>query len=405
MSPIRTLRHGYTTGSCAAAAAKAATLAFLRQEPIKEVELTLPRGEKVVFNIHSCRFDKESARCSVIKDGGDDPDVTHGAEIEAVVSGQWPVVSGKDVAKKAFEFKVNDSQVTVYGGKGIGVITKPGLALSIGEPAINPVPRKMIQQAVEEAINSVVSGRWSVAGNDYTSHISNLAVTVSVPEGEHIAKSTLNERLGIIGGISILGTTGIVKPISTKAWADTISVALDVAKAAGLEEVVLTTGRTSEKVAMERLKLPSEAYIQMGDHVGYSLKECVKKGFKMVTIAGQFGKFTKIASGEFETNVRDSTLELKTLSDIILHSLSANQIDPTRAKKVAKKVKDANTAREAYSIMRDEGMDEIIEAVCRMVCENAYNYLNVGAGLKPAPTEIEIDCILVGYEGEIVFAV
>ena len=292
------------------------------------------------------------------------------------------------VGKKAFEFSVHNSQVIVYGGRGVGVITKPGLALPVGEPAINPVPRKMIQQAVEEAIS----------GMQYAP--TNVMVIISVPDGEMIAKGTLNKRLGIMGGISILGTTGIVKPISTKAWADTISVALDVAKAAGLEEVVLTTGRTSEKVAMERLKLPPEAYIQMGDHVGYSLRECVKKRFKMVTIAGQFGKFTKIASGEFETNVRDSTLELKTLSDIILQSLSSHQIDPTRAEKVAQLVKSANTARQAYFIIRDEGMEEIIEAVCMKVCENSVNFIKADT-----LESINVDCILVGYEGEIVFAI
>ena len=388
MSPIRPLRHGYTTGSCAAAVAKAATLTLLRQEHMKEVEITLPRGERVNFNLHSCTFDKESARCSVIKDGGDDPDVTNGAEIVAEVRGQGSGVRGQEEIKEAFEFTIYDSQITIYGGKGIGVITKPGLALPVGEPAINPIPRKMIQQAIEEVSSSLIP------------HPSSFMVTISVPDGEKIAKATLNERLGIMGGISILGTTGIVKPISTKAWADTISVALDVAKAAGLEEVVLTTGRTSEKVAMERLKLPSEAYIQIGDHVGYSLRECVKKGFKMVTIAGQFGKFTKIASGEFETNVRDSTLELNTLSDIILQSLSSHQIDPTRAETVAQMVESANTARQAYSIIRDEGMEEIIEAVCRKVCENSVNFIKSDT-LEP----IDVDCILVGYEGEIVFAI
>src|SRR3990172_2108133 len=236
MSPIRPLRHGYTTGSCAAAVAKAATLTLLRQEHMKEVEITLPRGERVNFNLHSCTFDKKSARCSVIKDGGDDPDVTNGAEIVATTSGQWPVVSGQQNIgravptdsglNKAFQFTVNESVISVYAGKGVGIITKPGLALSVGEPAINPIPRKMIQQAIEEVSSSLIP------------HPSSFMVTISVPDGEHIAKATLNERLGIIGGISILGTTGIVKPISTKAWADTISVALDVAKAAGLEEVI-----------------------------------------------------------------------------------------------------------------------------------------------------------------------
>jgi len=391
MSPIRTLRHGYTTGSCAASASKAATLALLRQEDVKEVEITLPRGERVVFKVHSCSFDKESARCSVIKDAGDDPDVTNGAEIEATVGSRQSAVGSQEF-KKAFEFTVNDSRFTVYGGKGVGVITKPGLALPVGEPAINPVPRKMIAQAVQEA------------SEQFTIHDSRFTVTISVPEGERIAKSTLNERLGIIGGISILGTTGIVKPISTKAWADTISVALDVAKAAGLAEVVLTTGRTSERVAVETLKLPQEAYIQMGDHVGYTLKECVKKGFNKITIAGQFGKFTKIATGEFETNVRDSTLELKTLADIV-SSVGAGFKPAPTIQEIADKILNGNTARHAFSILNENGMGEVIKDVCRKVCENSCNYLNVEAGLKPASTKVEIHCMLVGYEGEVVFAV
>ncbi|MEK7851413.1 MAG: cobalt-precorrin-5B (C(1))-methyltransferase CbiD, partial [Deltaproteobacteria bacterium] len=224
MSPIRELRYGYTTGSCATAAAKAATLALLQQKCVGEVEITLPIGEKVTFNVHSCAFDKESARCSIIKDAGDDPDVTNGAEIcaEAFPSANSEFRVRSSEYKKAFEFSVNDSLFAIYGGKGVGAITKPGLALPVGEPAINPVPRRMIKQAVEEAIAG--RGVLQYAPTDFT-------VTISVPDGERIAKSTLNERLGILGGISILGTTGIVKPISTKAWADTISVALDVAKA------------------------------------------------------------------------------------------------------------------------------------------------------------------------------
>jgi cobalt-precorrin-5B (C1)-methyltransferase len=378
-------------------------MALLRQECASEVEITLPRGERVVFNVHSCIFDRESARCSVIKDAGDDPDVTNGAEIVAEVftsasresgvgsrekgtvpdlrTDQRGVVESGLSPKKAFEFTVHGSRFTVHGGKGVGIITKPGLALPVGEPAINPVPRKMIQQAIEDVISS-----------SFIPHPSSFGVVISVPEGERIAKSTLNERLGIVGGISILGTTGIVKPISTKAWADTISVALDVAKAAGLEEVVLTTGRTSEQVAVNTLKLSQEAYIQMGDHVGYTLKECVNKGFKKVTIAGQFGKFTKIAAREFETNVRDSTLELKTLAD-----MANNEI-------VAAKILNGNTARHAFQILKEEGMDEVVRDVCRKVCENSYNYLTIGAGLKPFPTTIEIHCMLVGYEGEVVFA-
>ncbi len=178
-TPPRLLRSGFTTGACAAAAAQAAATALVKQTVVDQVELELPEGNKVKFNIKSCFFDRRQASCSVIKDAGDDPDVTNGAEICATVS--WKEGSG----------------IEIKGGEGVGTVTKPGLEIPVGMPAINPVPRQMIAQSVNKAAGTLADGRG-------------VEVIISVPQGERIASRTLNSRLGIVGGISILGTTGIV---------------------------------------------------------------------------------------------------------------------------------------------------------------------------------------------------
>ncbi|HSC70272.1 MAG TPA: cobalt-precorrin-5B (C(1))-methyltransferase CbiD, partial [Candidatus Methylomirabilis sp.] len=212
----RHLRHGYTTGACAAAAAKGAALILRDQKMVDEVEINLPAGWPAVFRLHGQRLVGNTASCYVIKDAGDDPDVTNGAEIHVSI---------------AVEF-FTSHRIVLQGGDGVGRVTKPGLAVPVGEWAINPVPRQMILEGVKE----VLAVRCIPA---------TFTVTVSIPNGEELAKKTLNERLGIVGGLSILGTTGIVKPVSTKAWTDTIDAAIDVALACGSRTVVLSTGRTS----------------------------------------------------------------------------------------------------------------------------------------------------------------
>jgi cobalt-precorrin-5B (C1)-methyltransferase len=238
------LRWGYTTGACAAAAAKAATIALLWQRTVEQVEVTLPHnGKTASFRVGKCVFSDIQASSSVIKDAGDDPDVTHGAEI-------WATVSWK-----------REPDIDICGGEGVGVVTKPGLEIPVGRPAINPMPWQMIACSVGEAAGS----RLDATG---------IRVTISVPKGEALAKRTLNPRLGIVGGISILGTTGMVIPYSVEAYTACISQALDVAAAAGGGEVVLTTGRRSEKFAQRELTtLAEEGFIQAGDFIGYSLEE------------------------------------------------------------------------------------------------------------------------------------
>ncbi len=235
----RALRTGYTTGACAAAAAKGAALMLVNQAVVTEVSIDLPTGDSALFVLHCQSFSTNEASCFVIKDAGDDPDVTNGVEV-------WGRITSAP-------FDSAQGTMLITGGIGIGRVTKPGLTIPPGEWAINPVPRRMI----EEAVLSVFS--------PHTLHLSpfdfaqgkplTLHIEISIPDGEERAKKTLNARLGIIGGLSILGTTGIVRPISAKAWTDTIDAALDVARACGCETVVLSTGRSSEMSVQNLFKV------------------------------------------------------------------------------------------------------------------------------------------------------
>ena len=225
---VRRLRSGFTTGSCAAAAAKAAAQALMEGSCPEDITIPFPDGSRKSFHLHSCKTFAGKAIASIIKDAGDDPDVTNGAEIIATVSSSRKGMDSDNC--------VLLGNIRLCRGEGVGQVTKPGLAVAVGEPAINPVPRQMIHRAIQEVTDS-----------------EKLTVIISVAGGEELAKKTLNHRLGIVGGLSILGTTGIVRPVSADAWTATIKASLDVAREAGLTEVVLSTGRTSEKGAQQLL--------------------------------------------------------------------------------------------------------------------------------------------------------
>ncbi|HEY3308909.1 MAG TPA: cobalt-precorrin-5B (C(1))-methyltransferase CbiD [Desulfuromonadaceae bacterium] len=391
------LRSGFTTGTCAAAAAKGATLMLAHQEVISQVTITLPLGSEAVFQLQGQIFSKTWASCFVIKDAGDDPDITNGAELHAKVTFTPPPFTGEGWGVGEAEIGNNTGysnppptltlprqgggDILITGGSGIGKVTKPGLAVAPGDWAINPVPRKMIADAVKEAFRS--SAAHPV-----------LRVEISIPDGEERAKKTLNARLGIIGGLSILGTTGIVRPISAKAWTDTIDASLDVAHACGCTTVVLSTGRTSEMAAQKYLEvpppltgggkgvgeaeignntgysklpptlprqgggdifLPEEAYIMMGDHVDYALRACEIRGFHRPLIACQFAKLLKIACGHENTHAAASELDLATLLNLANTGKFSGKILEIIAK--------ANTARE---IITGCSFDPaLLELVCR----------------------------------------
>ncbi len=343
------LRHGYTTGACAAAAAKGAALMLARQEAVADVVIDLPAGVSASFTLHGQESGPGSAACFVIKDAGDDPDVTNGAEVHARVS-LTPAISQVE----------REQIIIITGGTGIGRATKPGLAVAPGEWAINPVPRRMIDEAVREVFPQ-----------------GGARVEVSIPDGEQRAMKTLNARLGIVGGLSILGTSGIVRPISAKAWTDTIDAALDVARACGSPTVVLSTGRTSEMAAQKLFevqgsgfkvfnieRLPEEAYIMMGDHVAHAARACAERGFDRPIIACQFAKLLKIACGHGNTHAVASELDLSRLRT---WAEGAQLPAPLRAL-----ISRAHTARE---IALESGFDRaLLEVVCSHARIAAYGH-------------------------------
>ncbi len=359
------LRKGFTTGTCAAAGAKAAAQALLGlRKRAGAVAVTLPGGRSLDVKVKSLKVKGRRARSVVVKDAGDDPDVTHGAEF----------VVDAELVRPSNPVR---SHVSIRGGTGVGVVTRPGLKIPPGRPAINPVPLWMIRTAVLEAAGEA-GLRPSVV------------VTVSVPRGAELAKKTMNPRLGIIGGISILGTTGIVEPMSLAAYTHSISCGVDVAVAAGCAEVVFSTGRSSEKVVERELGLPAVAYVLTGDHMGFALKDARgRKGLDRVTVAGQFGKFTKLASGHFETHCDDSSVELGFLAD-----LARSQGAPA---KFQRRVREANTAREVFFMLRDAGMEGVLEKICRMVSVNAAGVARPGKGRG-----VKVRAVLVGYDREVV---
>ena len=335
------LRSGFTTGACAAAAAKAATLLLVTGEMPFKVDIPFPDSKRFSFEIAKIDFFAGVASASVIKDAGDDPDVTNGAEICAQVR----FVEPADNASL--------DRIDILGGKGVGKVTKPGLAVAVGGPAINPVPCRMIRQAVMEA--------FTRQGEDLAQK--NIEVVISVPEGENLAQKTLNHRLGIIGGLSILGTTGIVRPVSADAWTATISASMDVAREAGLGDIVLSTGRTSEKGVQKLLDLPEEAYAMMGDYLEFSLLEAAEHNFTRIHLAAMWAKVLKAAMKIPQTHVRHGALEAGQ-SVTFLSSLGVTS-------ELSEKLQGSNTAREIYLRLVELNRQDVVEKVCRKAREYA----------------------------------
>lgn len=337
------LRSGFTTGACAAAAAKAAATLLLGTGDGKEVEIPFPDGSRKSFTVFNSGAGEGSATASIIKDAGDDPDVTNGAEIVATVQ--------MGITREAGPDCVEVESIMICGGEGVGTVTKPGLSIKPGEPAINPVPRKMILQAVREVVGDQEA-----------------TITISVPAGRLLAEKTLNHRLGILGGLSILGTTGIVRPVSADAWTATINASLDVAKQAGLKEVVLSTGRSSERGAQNHLHLPDEAYAMMGDYLEFSLKAVKEHNFSTLHYAGMWAKIVKAALRIPQTHVRNGPLEIHQAAGL-LRELGAEET-------LVQKAERANTAREILTILDDTDRQDLI----RSVCQRAKSYCEDMAG-------------------------
>lgn len=383
----RALRSGYTTGACAAAASKAAMLLLLgalsrdrlsigMEAPaaLTNVDIPFPDGSRVKFRVESPELgERESglfAAASVIKDAGDDPDATHGAEIRAEVKLESAPAPSASAGSESGRY------ITIRGGSGVGVVTKPGLPIPVGEPAINPVPRRMIREAVAEAAEVI---------RDTVFNVRNMGVevTISVKDGTELAKKTLNSRLGIVGGISILGTTGIVRPLSDDAWTATISSSMDVASAMGREEIVLSTGRTSEKAHQKRYGLPEESYVMMGDYVEFALKEAGNRRFEKIYLCAQWAKMIKIAMGVAQTHVRHGALEADAAEEFLI----GLGLDIFGGRKF-------NTTRGIYDFIISESNDPLFAFM--LVCRRARHACEKAAGGAP------VRVCLVSYEGEII---
>jgi cobalt-precorrin-5B (C1)-methyltransferase len=328
-----------------------------------QVSIPFPDGSRVTFQLCACNWSDPAhttTLAAVIKDAGDDPDVTNGARIEAEV-------------RFATADEVQGDQIIISGGKGIGIITKPGLAIPVGEPAINPVPRMMIREAVTEALslsaadNPLVVTAPAIPGSHDLRP--SLVVSLSIPNGVELAEKTLNHRLGIIGGLSILGTTGIVRPVSADAWTATISASMDVAREAGVEAIVLSTGRTSELAVQQRLLLPDVAHVMMGDYLHFSLVDAAKHGFFAIHLAAMWAKVLKGAMRIPQTHVRHGALEVEQAISFLANMGTAPA--------VLQGLTGSNTAREIYErliVMEDH-------ATIKKVCCAARDYCQDVSGL------------------------
>jgi cobalt-precorrin-5B (C1)-methyltransferase len=337
------LKTGFSTGTAAAAAAGAALETLLTGRSPDRIDVALPEGGGwLTVDVAAVEKTADGAvRAGVVKDGGDDPDATHRAVIQATV-----YRLAQDAAEEI---------VSIEGGPGVGQVTRPGLPVAVGRPAINPVPMDMIADAARRA--------WADAGQTEPVRV---RIVVSVPNGEAIAQKTLNPRLGIVGGISILGTTGLVKPFSHEAYTATIDSGLSVARALGLGEVVLTTGGKSEKMAMNlRPDLPDTAFIQIADHFGFALDEVRSRGFRRMGIVCFFGKAVKQARDLDCTHAHQAGMDLVELAGW----LEAAGADAQLVRRTAA----ANTARQVLDLLRDAGRLDLAAEIGRRltgVCRN-----------------------------------
>jgi len=345
------LKRGWTTGTCAAAATKAACTALLTGHFPDPVKVTLPSGQTTAFALATWSLDGDGATAGIVKDAGDDPDVTHGALVKSTVRRGEP-----------------GTGVVFRGGPGVGQVTRPGLPIPPGEPAINPVPRAMIRTALSEA-----------AGEEH-----DFVVEISVPDGETMAEKTLNGRLGIIGGISILGTTGIVIPYSCAAWIASIHRGIDVARAMGIDHVAGATGNASELAVQKHHRLSEQALIDMGDFVGGMLKYIRAHPVPRVTIAGGVAKMTKLAQGMLDVHSKRGAPDLEALAELARQAGGSDSLVAA--------IREANTVAEAFKHAARDGV-----ALGDLVAERAWPV--AAAVLDKQGIELEI--LVFEREGEL----
>lgn len=326
------MRSGITTGTCAAAATKAALLAWIG-EPSNTVDVLSPQGSVIQVKVAASERLDNGGKASIIKDAGDDPDVTHGT-----------IVSAEIVINKT-------NEIILQAGIGVGIVTKPGLSVAVGQPAINPGPRKMIMQAIQD----VLPGGYGVT------------VTISIPEGEKLAKRTLNSTLGIIGGLSIIGTTGIVEPMSEEAFKNSLSPQISMVKALGYDEVVFSPGKIGQDIAINRYHLPAETVIQTSNFIGHMLESAVQYGMKQVLIFGHLGKLVKVAAGIFHTHNRIADARFETLA-AYMAALGAPQ-------QAIQEILKCNTTEAAMPIIAQYKLNDVYRVIAERVSIRSERYV------------------------------
>lgn len=344
------LRFGYTTGSCAAGAARGAARLLFGEDEISEVELMTPKGILLHLEILDRKRSENAASCAVRKDAGDDPDTTNGILVYAKVE--------KFLIRSDME-----DRIVIDGGIGVGRVTKPGLSQKVGEAAINPVPRAMILQAVEE-----IADQYHYEGG--------LKVTISVPEGEKIARKTFNPRLGIVGGISILGTSGIVEPMSEKALIDSIRVEMTQHAAMGEQYMLVTPGNYGADYLREHMKLPFEKNIKCSNYVGETIDMAVDMGVKGILFISHIGKFVKVAAGIMNTHSHSA--------DARMEVLCSNAIRAGGDLACARSILQCNTTDEALRVLDEnhilkETMKEITDRIQFYLDHRSYQQILLGA--------------------------
>lgn len=357
-------RTGYTTGSNASAAAKAAAIALLTGQWPEVVEISLPIGETAAMRPVGTEQGAGWASCGMVKDAGDDPDVTHGALICARVS------------------RSDRPGIHLEGGEGVGRVTRPGLGLAVGGPAINPVPRQQITENVLAAVRDHAPG-----GEDMLER-EGLDVVISVPEGARIAQRTLNARLGIVGGISILGTTGKVFPYSTAAWRASVIQAVEMAAASGAEQVVMSTGGRSEKYAMRIYPhLPEGAFVELSIFTGDALRTCVERGVRSAAFVGMVGKMIKTAQGYMQTHVAANQVDFAFLAQV------CREVGAPEA--LAQAVAEANTGRHFLELCQEHGCQAPLQRVVDLALERCMEYVASQGGA------LALDVVLVDFDGPV----
>lgn len=348
------LRTGWTTGTCASAAAKAAVTGLLTGTVPPSVEVGLPGGQRVAFAVVDA-LAGDPAVAAVVKDAGDDPDVTNGAHV-TVAATYLPGAPAGTVELRA--------------GSGVGTVTLPGLGLPVGAPAINPVPRRMIRAAVAEVTDRA------------------LDLTVSVPGGEAMAAKTSNARLGIVGGVSILGTTGIVRPFSTASWRSSVVQQVDVASAQGRDHIVLSTGHRTDRAA-QRLypQLPSVCFVEVGDFTGIAIRRAAATGMARVTFVGMAGKIAKLAAGVLMTHYRRSKVDAELMAEVARQCGAPGHVVAAAS--------ETATARHFAEACMSAGTLEPLAELCRRASAACRDFTD-GA--------LDVDVVMVDFEGEEVLA-